>query len=176
MNPERYAVAKQVAEFNGGYEILYGEIQKQPAQIFDIVLLLNVLHHVTDPVAVMRQVTAICREQLIVEFCLPHDPIYIAKHRRIRTTPDSASAGTVGQTRAKVRSALLKLASAGLPIMAIGDVPYSFTFYFTPEAFYNLFVIHHKLFTHVTFEPTVRSRAPRVVARCTPAPRHEEEA
>lgn len=168
MNRERYEIARQAAEFNGGYEILLGDFMTQPCDTFDVVLLLNVLHHVTDPVQVMRRVTELCREQLIVEFCLPHDPIYIERHRKASPNMAPSGAGTIGRRRARIRSALLKLASAGLPIMAIGDVPYSFTFYFTPEAFYNLFVVHHQLFARVEFERTVRSRVTRMVARCTP--------
>jgi hypothetical protein len=46
--------------------------------------------------------------------------------------------------------------------MAVGERAYHRTFYFSPEAFRNVFVIHHRLFESVTFAPSPSSMFRRV--------------
>lgn len=149
MDPERYDIARQIAELNGGrYEIAHVSAEEfRPSRKADIVLALNVLHHVLDPVAFISHLATLCSDTLIIEFRLPEDPQYIewmlSKGRR---------PGLRHRLLAQVRSRVLHIAGAGLGLMAIGNREYHRVFYFSREAFYNLFVIHLKKFSHVSFE------------------------
>ena len=162
-DPERCAIAKRIAELHGNrYEIREGLVQDQEFQeSFDVILLLNVLHHVLDPVGMLRQLAEICRESLIVEFCLTDDPECISRL-------GGGQRKKLARTFARARSMLLRAVAWKLPIMAVADIPYHRTFYFSREAFRNLFVVHHRLFDEVEFLPTRMNRR-RAVAICKPA-------
>jgi 2-polyprenyl-3-methyl-5-hydroxy-6-metoxy-1,4-benzoquinol methylase len=160
LDPERFAIARRIAELHGStYRVLCSRIEEfDAADRYDVVLFLNVLHHVLNPIEAVEQVARLCRETLIVEFCLPWDDAYL----KFLKEPGGRPAGKL---RAKWRSRLLRLAGKGLPLMAVGDREYHRTFYFSPEAFRNLFVIHHKLFESIEFHPSPEN-ADRRVAVC----------
>ena len=162
LDPERAAVAARIAALHGHpYEIREGRVEElEPHERFDVVLLLNVLHHVLDPVEVMRRLVALCTDTMIVEFCLPDDPEYLV-HLIDDTTPPRA----LSWRRARLRSRVLRLALGDAPIMAVGNLPYHRTFYFSPAAFRNLFVTHHRFFSEVRFEPSVTGQR-RMLAFC----------
>ena len=152
---ERFEIANRIAQLNGNqYSILNGRIEDiNLFETFDIVLFLNVLHHVTDPVGVITKLASLCRGTMIVEFCLPTDPAYI------KFLSKNSS------FKAKIHSRLLRWIARDLPIMAIGSQEYHRTFYFSAGAFYNLFVIHNKLFSTIRFEKSVWN-SNRMVAFC----------
>jgi SAM-dependent methyltransferase len=159
-DPERYSVAKRISEFHGiRYEIRNANVEQLDGmERFDLVLFLNVLHHVLDPIEAISRLTRLCSDTLLVEFCLPWDYSYLKFIK--------GEDGRVhGRGWAMARSILMRLACGGLPIMAIGDREYHRTFYFSPEAFRNLFVLHHKFFESVSFAPSPSSRF-RCVAIC----------
>jgi 2-polyprenyl-3-methyl-5-hydroxy-6-metoxy-1,4-benzoquinol methylase len=165
LDPERFAIARRIAELHGStYRVLCSRIEAfDTADQYDIVLFLNVLHHVLNPIEAVQQVARLCRETLIVEFCLPWDDAYLKFLRGPGGRP-------AGKLRARWRSLLLSSAGRGLPLMAVGDREYHRTFYFSPEAFRNLFVIHHKLFESVAFHPSPENVDRRVaVCRMRPA-------
>jgi SAM-dependent methyltransferase len=143
---ERYLIAKRISELHGvRYEIRNGVVEQlEPTEKFDVVLFLNVLHHVLDPIEAISRVARLCTDTLLVEFCLPWDYSYLKfikdDHGRVH-----------GRTWAMIRSAFMRVACKGLPVMAVGDREYHRTFYFSPEAFRNAFVVHHKLFESVSF-------------------------
>jgi SAM-dependent methyltransferase len=161
-DPERCAIARRIAELNGSrYEIRNGMLEDlDPGEQFDVVTVINVLHHVLDPIAAMRRLAEITRESMIVEFCLPDDPEYLSLLRH-----PERPATRLEQKRAQLRSRALRIVARGLPMMAVANLEYHRTFYFSPEAFANLFVVHHKLFREVTFDRSPESRR-HVVAVC----------
>ena len=154
---ERYSIARRIAEFHGAsYEIRKADVEQlEGTETFDLVLFLNVIHHVQDPIGAIAALTRLCRETLLVEFCLPWDYSYLKFIKSEKGRP-------YGRAWATVRSALMRLTCAGLPIMAIGDREYHRTFYFSPEAFRNLFVVHHKFFESVSFTASPSSPFRRV--------------
>jgi SAM-dependent methyltransferase len=162
---ERYRIAEKIAQLHGKpYTIHQGRIEDTEfEERFDIVLLLNVLHHLADPIRAMRKAASLCQGKLIVEFCLPSDRAYIQY-----TYADNP--GTVPSTfdrvRAVLRSWVLRIAAYRLPIVAIGNWSYHRIFYFSREAFYNLFVIHHRLFDDIVFRPGLTSPR-RAIAVCS---------
>ena len=161
-DPRRYAVAKRVAELHGGrWEVRPIRVEElPPEEAFDVVLFLNVLHHVSDPVEAMRRLLAVCRETLVVEFCLPDDPEYLVHLIDPRSTPSRMSL-----LRARIRSRMLRPVLSRIPAMAVGDWEYHRTFYFSPAAFDNLFRLHLGFFEEIEFAPSVTGQR-RVVAHC----------
>ena len=156
------AVAQRIAELNGGrWEVRAQRAEDLAAdETFDVVTLLNVLHHVTDPVEVVRRLVAVCRETLVVEFCLPDDPEYLVQLRDKNPRPSRAA-----RTRATARSLALRAVAGRLPLMAVGDWPYHRTFYFSPAAFDNLFRVHLGFFESVRFAPGTPGKR-RTLAFC----------
>jgi len=154
---ERYSIARRIAEFHGAsYEIRNANIEQlEETETFDLVLFLNVLHHVQDPIEAIARLARLCRDTVLVEFCLPWDYSCLKFIKRENGRP-------YGRAWAMARSAFMRLTCAGLPIMAIGDREYHRTFYFSPEAFRNLFVIHHKFFESVSFAASPSSMFRRV--------------
>jgi SAM-dependent methyltransferase len=159
---ERARVAQRIAELHGGrYEVRAGVVEElDPEERYDVVTIINVLHHVLDPLLVMRRVAQMAREKVIVEFCLADDPEYI-----LLLHDHTDPSGRVPQLRARLRSFAFRAVARGLPVMAVASREYDRTFYFSPEAFRNLFVVHHKLFAEVEFAPSPEARR-HAVAVC----------
>jgi SAM-dependent methyltransferase len=154
---ERYAIAKRIAELNGNrYEIrkCRGE-ELDPTEKFDLVLFLNVLHHVLDPVEAVSKIARLCSDIMLVEFCLPWD------YSNLKFLKGESGRGH-SRMWAMARSALMRFACAGLPVMAVGEREYHRTFYFSPEAFRNIFVIHNRIFESISFAPSPSSAFRRV--------------
>jgi SAM-dependent methyltransferase len=164
-NPQTCSVAKRISELHGGrWEIHEGRVEQLAAdETFDVVLFLNVLHHVTDPVEAIRRLLAVCRETMVIEFCLPDDPEYL-----VHLIDPRPKHSRPAWWRARIRSFMLRPALRWFPAMAVGDWEYHRTFYFTPKAFDNLFRLHLKFFDRISFAPTVTGQR-RVVAHCTVA-------
>lgn len=163
---EHFAVARRIAELNGNrWEVRQQRAEELAGETFDVVTLLNVLHHVTDPVEVMRRVVDVCRETLVVEFCLPDDPEYLV-HLRDRSPRPSR----LSRARARARSATVRAVTSRLPLMAVGDWPYHRTFYFSPRAFDHLFRLHLGFFESIRFAPGTPGKR-RALAFCRVAQR-----
>ena len=162
LDVHRAEAARRIAELHGGtYEIRQGRIEDLPEdERYDVVMVLNVLHHLLDPIEVMVRLARACTETLVVEFCLPDDPEYLVHLHHPRRRPNA-----VAWRLAELHSQVLRRLLRGLPLMAVGNLAYHRTFYFSPEAFENLFVVHHRLFDHVSFEPSVTGQR-RMLAIC----------
>ena len=161
-DPDRHAVASRIAELHGNaYEIRRGRVEDlPPGETFDVVTFTNVLHHVTDPVAAVRRLVEACNETLVIEFCLPDDPEYIVHLYDRRPVPKRWSWWI-----ARARSLTLRAVAGRLPLMAVGNYPHHRTFYFTPQAFENLFRVHLGFFESIDFEPSATGLR-RVMAYC----------
>jgi SAM-dependent methyltransferase len=160
LDPERYAIAKRVSELNGSqYEIKNSKMEEFDLdEKFDVVLFLNVLHHVLNPIEAVYRAANLCQDTLIIEFCLPWDYQYIVSLK-------GRNGSLAGKIWAKIRSRIMHAACNGLPIMAVADREYHRTFYFSPDAFYNIFVVHHRLFKSIEFSASP-SNPDRAVAFC----------
>jgi SAM-dependent methyltransferase len=161
-NPATYAVAKRISELHGDrWEIRQARVEELGEhEAFDVVLFLNVLHHVTDPVEAVRRLLRVCRETMVVEFCLPDDPEYLEQLAR-----PGAPLTRARRWRARLKSLMLRPALSRFPAMAVGNWEYHRTFYFSRAAFDNLFRLHLKFFDEIEFQPSVSGKR-RVVAHC----------
>lgn len=158
----RYKTASRIADLWGGrHRIERGRVEELAAgEKFDLVLFLNVLHHVTDPIAVVRTLAALSRERVAIEFCLPSDPALLNYVGGDTETPT-----TFEKLRSRAYSLLLRALPRSIPLMAVGPRAYHRTFYFTPSAFENLFVGQLGLFQRITFHRGGTARH-RVLALC----------
>jgi 2-polyprenyl-3-methyl-5-hydroxy-6-metoxy-1,4-benzoquinol methylase len=144
-NPQRYEIGKTVAEIIGGpLTVRHGALEDLPeTPQYDVVLLLNVIHHVVDPFGAMRQVAALARERVVVEF---------------PTLSDRRFLKDAGLSR------LLRGRYNRMPCVGVGPKRYM-GYYFSPRAFELAFVTQMELFRKVEFvkSPTFRDR---VIAFC----------
>jgi len=165
-NPRSYAVAKRVSELHGGrWEIRQARVEELGAdESFDVVLFLNVLHHVTDPVEAVRRLLRVCNETMVIEFCRPDDPEYLEHLARPGTRVTS-----VTRWRARAKSLMLRPVLNRIPAMAVANWEYHRTFYFSPAAFDNLFRLHLGFFDEISFARSVTGKR-RVVAHCRVRP------
>jgi 2-polyprenyl-3-methyl-5-hydroxy-6-metoxy-1,4-benzoquinol methylase len=161
-DPSRYQVAKRISELYGGaYEVLQGTAEElELDRTFDVVLFLNVLHHVLDPIAAIQSLARNCSDTMIIEFCLTSDP-EIVRH----LYGNGSRRSLARRFRARLQYWTLQAAGRGLPLMAVANRPGKRTFYFSREAFHNLFVTHLRLFSEIEFHPSARTPK-RVVAIC----------
>jgi SAM-dependent methyltransferase len=167
LSVEHYEIANRIAELNGGrWEVRNGRAEELEAdESFDVVLFLNVLHHVTDPVEAVRRLLAVCRDTMVVEFSLPDE-----NEMLVHLFDQDLQPGRVSHLRAGILSRVLRPLVRRLPLMAVGNMPYHRTFYFSPKAFDNLFRVHLGFFSAIRFAPSVSGKR-RVVAHCTVAQR-----
>jgi SAM-dependent methyltransferase len=152
MDSERFIIARKIADFYGNsYTIINGNIEDDNFVLhekFDVVLLLNVLHHVLKPITTMKKIVKYSTDTVIVEFCLPSDPeyleyLYIYRGRYLPRR--------LRKLTSQVHAHLIRLCGLSVPLMAIGNREYHRTFYFSRKAFFNLFVIHNRLFDDIQF-------------------------
>jgi 2-polyprenyl-3-methyl-5-hydroxy-6-metoxy-1,4-benzoquinol methylase len=125
--------------FGKNTEFLYQDIFDNPLKdAFDVVLLLNVIHHLKEPIKALRMASGLCNEKLIIEFptlldnkfksTLPHDePI------------DSS------------------LPLIGVSLLSSQDQ----TYLFSKEAIKRILLDHDQLFSKIEFE-----QSPMSLERC----------
>src|SRR4051794_2588898 len=166
-SPEHFAIAKRIAELNGGrWEVRNVRAEELGSdESFDVVLLLNVLHHVTDPVEAVRRLVTVCRETMVIEFSLPDE-----NEMLVHLFDPRLDAGRLSHVRAALVSRALRPLVRRLPLMAVGNLPYHRTFYFSPKAFDHMFRVHLGFFSAIRFAPSNWGKR-RVVAHCTVAQR-----
>jgi SAM-dependent methyltransferase len=169
-DPGRFRIASTLATlWNGKIEVREGLLEQvELNEKFDVVLFLNVLHHVRDPLEVMRKLAGLCRGTLIVEFRQPHDPQFV---QECLHGPTEASRGRPSFLRRLARGAtsaieapLMQLLTSRLPIIGVGSVEYHRSYFFSRSGFRNTFVVHNRLFKSVEFRASL-SRG-QVLAFC----------
>ena len=161
-NPTTHAVAKRISELHGNrWEIREARVEELgDDETFDVVTFLNVLHHVTDPVEAVRRLLRVCRETMVIEFCLPDDPEYLEHLAHPGRRPTRSV-----RWRARAKSVMLRPFLNRIPAMAVGNWEYHRTFYFSQAAFDNLFRLHLGFFSEISYAPSVSGKR-RVVAHC----------
>ena len=170
MNQETAKVSKEIAEIIGdGVEIVNGNVTDlannnlEIRDNFDTILLLNVVHHLTDPIDIISKVAQLCNKMMIIEFPIPSDNKFLMRKRGYKK--EGFYKNPLNKVKFKLEKGFIKLLQKRFPIIGIGGVEYHNTFYFSEKSFDNLFRLHHKSFTKIEFKKSIR-KLDRVIAYC----------
>lgn len=122
-------------------EILYRDIFENPLPgTFDIVLLLNVLHHLKEPIRALRMIAQICTEKLIIELPTLSDRVFRS------TLPPTA---TIDES---------------LPLIGVSlQAGYDQTFLFSTQALERILLEHDRLFSRIDILPSPKAADRRIV-------------
>jgi SAM-dependent methyltransferase len=144
---DRISVARTAAEITGGpLSFFEGTVEttKLPGP-YDVVLFLNVIHHMPDPLAGMRRIAELARERVVAEFPTPGERLWW-KHEGI----------------GRIRRRFLD----GLPLVGVATEEGRPQWYFSPEAFRAAFTLHVPVFKKIEFGKS-HTKDSRVLAYCT---------
>ena len=122
-------------------EFIQKDIIKDPIdEKFDIVIFLNVIHHLTEPMMAMRKLAQIAKEQLIIEFPTLED----RKYKR-------SFWGGVKDVNQQ-------------PLIGVSNTKNGQTFVFSPPAIERILMDHDQLFKSITFKKSPMKG--RMIAFC----------
>jgi len=146
ISEQNVKVAREVVElWNHKIEIRNADFMSIPdSQRYDVVLFLNVMHHILSPVMAMKKLNSIAKKMVIVEF-----PTLYDTHTKL----------------SKIQTIVLRILFANKPLLFIGDKNYHRTWYFSKNAFVNLFMKQMNLFKKIEFEISPRKKG-RLIAYC----------
>lgn len=163
LNEERFTIAWELARlWEDGVEIRQGDIMGIDIQErFDLILFLSVLHHIKDPVQVMRRLAELCTDTLVVEFCSPLHRLHRKKSQLIHGS---------GRLMTLLNRILIRALDEHVGLILTGDEiqgerGYDWTYFFNRRGFLNVFVTQNRLFKEVTFKPSPQ-KADRILAFC----------
>lgn len=171
-DPERFRIASRLAaEWNGGIEIREGLLEDAELdEKFDLVLFLNVLHHVRDPLAAMRKLASLCRGTVVVEFRQPHDPQFVQECFHGPLEPDGPKPSFLRRLARRaalaIEAPIVELVASRLPIVGVGAVDYHRSYFFSRAAFRNAFLVHERLFESIEFRPSRTRGQTLAFCRC----------
>lgn len=157
----RFSIANRLAaEWSRKVEVFNSSLEAfESSERFDLVLLLNVMHHVSAPLKVMCKLASLCRGTLVVEFRKLNDPQYVYEclHEpgQVATKPTKLAARVWRRARFALETRLMERLTRNMPLVGVASVEYDRSFFFTPLGFRNMFVVHNHLFRDVRFMPSV---------------------
>jgi SAM-dependent methyltransferase len=172
-NPDSFRVASTLATlWKGRIEVHQGLLEEvQLNEKFDLVIFLNVIHHVTDPVPVVKKLASLCRGTLILEFRQPHDSQFVHECFHREKVPTAGRRSLIRRIAQRIRIAtetrLMELATRRLPIIGIGSVEYHRSYFFSQAGFKNMFQIHNRLFKRVEFRPSLTRGQALAICDCS---------
>ena len=169
LNDSNYEIASTIAPlWDGKVEIKHGLIEDMEFdEKFDYILFLNVIHHVKNPVAVMRKLAGLCRETLVVEFRQPYDVQFLTERDKLRQlNVGNRVLCKLRRIRAQIKSNVIRSVTKGVPLMGVGSVEFHRVCYYNELAFRNMFIVHHKLFRDVKFKRSHKNKGGQILAFC----------
>lgn len=153
LKPHRFLGCLVLNEILGhGIRFLRQDIFDHPLdETFDVVLLLNVIHHLKEPVRGLRMAARYCREKLIIEFPTLADPKFRASMPAKQLAPAEQMPDWMDP----------QLPLIGVSLLTGQDQ----TFLFSPTAIFRILMEHERLFSRIEFMPSPMA-AERCVAIC----------
>jgi len=106
-------------------------LDETPTETFDYVLFLNVIHHLKDPILGLRNLAAITKDKLIIEFPTFSDPKF-KKYSRIKFPFFYNKRPLIG-------------------VSSLSDNDVDQTYVFSPAAITNILLDHDRLFSTIDF-------------------------
>jgi SAM-dependent methyltransferase len=146
INPDNIRIAQRIIDlWRRPIAVECLDIMALPAQeTYDVVLFLNVIHHLLDPVGAMVRLASITQELLIAELPTPLD-------RQLKLS--------------KVKRYLLRGFFRETPLVYIDEREYHRVWYFSRAAFDNLFCKQMQLFRRLEWVDSPR-KAHRLLVYC----------
>ena len=146
ISPENVEIAKKIVKlWNRNINIIEGDfLEKDINKKYDVVLFLNVLHHIISPVAVMQKIADKTQELAIIEF-----PTILDNHTGLSS----------------VKKIIYKMFFNKFPLTYLGKEKYHRLWYFSEKAFTNLVIEQLSIFQNVEFFISPRKKG-RVIAFC----------
>lgn len=172
-DPERFRIASTLARlWDGRIDIHQGAVEElELNEKFDLVLLLNVLHHVKDPVPVIRKLAGLCRGTMIVEFRQPHDAQFVSECFHKDRTADPVKGSLIRRSGHRVRMALetrlMEQITKRLPLIGVGSIEYHRSYFFSQAGFRNMFQVHNRLFRSIEFRRSVTRGQALAICDCS---------
>jgi SAM-dependent methyltransferase len=168
-DPERFRIASALAPlWDGKIEIHEGLLEHvELSEKFDVVLFLNVLHHVKDPVPVIRKLAGMCRGTLIVEFRQPHDSQFVSECFHQQARGSSLWKRSSRRVRLALETRLVERVTRHLPVIGVGSVEYHRSYYFSRAGFRNMFQVHNRLFKSVEFRSSITRGQALAICDCS---------
>jgi SAM-dependent methyltransferase len=172
-DPERFRIASTLATlWDGKIDVYQGLLEEvELNEKFDLIIFLNVLHHVKDPIPVIRKLASVCRGTLIVEFRQPHDYQFINEcfhrwepaHQCRRSLPGRI----IRRIRLAIETRLVERATRHLPVIGVGSVEYHRSYFFSHAGFKNVFQVHNRMFKGVEFRPSLTRGQALAICDCS---------
>ncbi|MEZ5166330.1 MAG: methyltransferase domain-containing protein [Acidimicrobiales bacterium] len=135
-DPERHAIAAEAARLAGDrWQIRAGSLEAlADDEQFDLVFLLNVIHHIDEPVSFLRRLASHCTGTLVVEFPVAHD-ISGLRYVWDDIANSGSRPGPVVAARTFFWSRVIRSVSKRIPIAHLGDDDYHRRWHFSVSAF-----------------------------------------
>lgn len=135
LDPGRFEIANRAAELAGNkWQVRSGSVESlADSEQFQVVTLLNVIHHIDDPIDFLVELAAHCTETLVVEFPMAHDISALRYVWDDIDNPGKPSPLIAAKTFAW--SKVLGRAAKSLPIAFVGQQQYHRRWHYSIEAF-----------------------------------------
>lgn len=145
---------------------IISSIDELDNKIYDIILLMNVTHHIGNPIQIINDLSKKCK-QLIVEFPTISDEAFIIRNKgRV----DFPNLSFVNKVLYKIRLTFMQFLFRHLDkhygIIGVGNIDYHNCFYFNKKSFDYTFLTHNKTFRRIEYKQSPRFPN-RLIAFCT---------
>ena len=167
INKETARTARKIADIIGDGVKIEDNINNLGNKTYDIILLLNVTHHLEDPVKFIRDISKKCRS-LVVEFPTPCDESFIIRDKGVKIS--FAKLNIIGKILYKAKLFLRRRVFGYIDnhygIIGVGSIGYDNCFYFNKKAFDYTFLVHNKIFKKICYKTSPRFPK-RLIAFCS---------
>ena len=173
-DPGRFRISQKFASlWEGKIEVKEGLLEEVECdEQFDFVTFLNVLHHVVDPMMVMKHLARLCKGTLVVEFRQPVDYqfLYECFHKpgEIDTKNRSLFSKILYKARLQSERLIMAQVMKRVPMIGVASVDYDRSYFFSPKSFVNAFQVHMKLFRSIKFRRSLNSGQILAFCDCRP--------
>ena len=160
MKRHRFVGANIIKEITGkNSEILYQDVFEEPLEDkFDIVILLNVIHHLKEPIRALRMLSNMCTDKLIIEFPTLEDKKYISSLTQLPRWRK-----IIGQLHKSKKTNNMKIFDNTLPLIGVGSLTkFDQTFLFSEAAIERILMDHDSLFERIEFKQSPMAEERRV--------------
>lgn len=168
ISKETARIARKIADIIGDNVKIVDSVDKLNAnRTYDIILLLNIVHHLDNPFQFIKNLSKKCRK-LIIEFPTPCDESFIMRNKGSKI--NFADLNIISKVMYKAKLLFMRFIFKHLNnhygIMGVGRINYHNCFYFNKKSFDYTFLVHNRIFKNVTYKASPRFPN-RLIAFCS---------